>query len=1359
MTILRCLFILCLTLSCFLTTAEEDGETLPFPSAQLAALNDLYISTKGYQWNWRQIEGGGSIWNFSLPDANPCFDQWQGINCTIGTTEYVVSTLRLYNYGLEGALPTTIGNLQNLSELILDNNALTGTVPDSVFSLSHLQILDLSSNRLHGTLSNSLGNLVNLRSLVFDYNLLSGSIPESIGSLSHLQELFLSYNNISSSLPTNFFSLETLHTLQISNNRISGRLTDQWRDLSSLSFLGAYNNLFHGSLSENLFPAMLTSLDFSNNSLTGTLPVSLGSTPLLNMLRLSYNQLHGTIPSTFMSSLTGLQDCNIDFNFFHCSQTDCASHLFDGNPLLKGLGISHNSFSGEMPSIPTIIDFGMRNNYFSKEIPSVYANSKTLFAFDLSNNFLSGHVTLKGSNFGMLNLSFNHFSGGLFNIYPSPANYTDSGVWAIAVNNNQFTGTLPEWGKFVNIGVIVAGNNELTGTLPKHFNRPLSFFGASTNCFHGTIPLGFCTDRPSTSELKYLILNGLSSASSCQLPILPGTAFKSFTLERSVSSEIPSCLFRLPKLKKLHLSGNGLSGSISFPEIGDELMPALSELILSHNFLTGSIPSVFQEKNNWGKLDLSYNQFRGNFLQSISNFSSPNQQLILINNHLSGEIPTSLLQAENIDILEGNLFYCNYQKRDLPSNDPNVMNYSCGTDLANLAIYTYLVVAGAIVISILLVFLLTKYCVNYYYFHLVANFFNNFKLYFEFFHSFCEFERQKAKFLQSDYSSFGLKPPVGNGNASEADFTKQVLLFWVFNQRIRQYSILLTCFIFIILLPSYAGVSKFYSIYENVYAWTISALFLSGKISGIVIAVELFAFLLFSFGILTLLWAQRSPLSDQKRDDELNSDTNEINNRTIKRKLTRFDYSVFVSIALVNFTVMILSDFLYAYIVIHYDTLIITTAEFFLALFKLYWNNIVLWNQIITFHNRFHSLFQRVTSMGFETESWKEFSPSQVNFLSLTINLNNLVYPILAIVIISSNCFYNILFPTEPVSSSFQTTISTEVSTSHVDASSSYDPPFIYSYQCSSVIYSYYIPVYTVMFVFDSLIFPWLKLMKLYYQEIQKSKENEEDEEALLENRRKGADLPSTLTRIELTDTSEMESQKVIMDKSLMENLLVENNIEQGGKQQNRHRVLPEPHFDKSAKRKPPPRKYKNLLHKRFFKTFFHLPTAILMARNRHLFDKNHYLIRCNSTLLILVAYGAFFPPLAMIACFAIILRSFYEEVLIGRYLYKQSLSDSSSNINGGNGERKADLDCSGMLESIRHSLRNIIVVSIVLYAYLIFDIFGKETAWYYSLLPGYVFVVSFLGMFFILPCVLKRRNEKSKNIYTRVTEDDNALE
>jgi hypothetical protein len=726
MRILRCLFILCLTVACFLTTAEVEGEILPFPSAQLAALNDLYTSTKGYQWIWRQGEGTGAIWNFTLPDSNPCVDQWQGINCTLGTTEYVVSILRLYNYRLEGALPASIGNLQNLTELILDNNALTGTVPDSVFSLSHLLILDLSSNRLHGTLSNSLGNLENLQSFVFDYNLLSGSIPESMGSLSNLQEFFLSYNNISSSLPTNFYSLEALHTLQISSNRLTGRLTDKWRGLSSLSFLSAYNNLFYGSLSENLFPATLTSLDFSNNSLTGTLPVSLGSTPLLNTLRLSYNQLDGTIPSTFMSSLTSLQNCNIDFNFFHCSQTDDINHLFDGNPLLKGLGISHNSFSGEFPSIPTIVDFGMRNNYFSKEIPSVYSNRKEVFAFDLSNNFLSGPVTLKGSHFEMLNLSFNHFSGGLSNIYPSPANYTDSGVWAIAVNNNQFTGTLPEWGKFVNIGVIVAGNNQLTGTLPKHFNPPLSFFGASTNCFHGTIPLGFCTSRPSISELKYLILNGLSSAPNCQLPILPGTAFKSFTLERSVNSQIPSCLFRLPKLKKLHLSGNGLSGSISFPEIGDVLMTALSELILSHNFLTGSIPSVFQEKNNWGKLDLSYNQFRGNFLQSISNFSSPNQQLILINNHLSGVIPTSLLQAENIEILEGNLFYCNYQKRDLPSNDPNVMNYSCGTDLANLAIYTYLVVAGAIVFSILLVFLLTKYCVNYYYFHLVANFFNNF---------------------------------------------------------------------------------------------------------------------------------------------------------------------------------------------------------------------------------------------------------------------------------------------------------------------------------------------------------------------------------------------------------------------------------------------------------------------------------------------------------------------------------------------------------------------------------------------------------------------------------------------------------
>jgi len=96
-------------------------------NVQRFILATLFFSTGGYGWIRSQ--------NF-LSSINECF--WEGITCEGGGNNNIAK-IALANNNLTNSLPSELGKLPYLRELIIDGNSLTGT-------LCYKDSLDLNVN-------------------------------------------------------------------------------------------------------------------------------------------------------------------------------------------------------------------------------------------------------------------------------------------------------------------------------------------------------------------------------------------------------------------------------------------------------------------------------------------------------------------------------------------------------------------------------------------------------------------------------------------------------------------------------------------------------------------------------------------------------------------------------------------------------------------------------------------------------------------------------------------------------------------------------------------------------------------------------------------------------------------------------------------------------------------------------------------------------------------------------------------------------------------------------------------------------------------------------------------------------------
>jgi hypothetical protein len=143
-----------------------------------------------------------------------------------------------------------------------------------------------------------------------------------------------------------------------------------------------------------------------------------------------------------------------------------------------------------------------------------------------------------------------------------------------------------------------------------------------------------------------------------------------------LTGSIPPEIGNLTNLTQLYLYNNQLTGSIP-PEIGD--MTNLTYSGFYNNQLTGSIPSEIGNLTNLTYLDLWNNELTGSIPPEIGNLTNL-VSLSFYNNQLTGSIPPEIGNLTNLRHL---YLYNNQLTGEIPESICNLVENNCSISISN----------------------------------------------------------------------------------------------------------------------------------------------------------------------------------------------------------------------------------------------------------------------------------------------------------------------------------------------------------------------------------------------------------------------------------------------------------------------------------------------------------------------------------------------------------------------------------------------------------------------------------------------------------------------------------------------------
>lgn len=355
-------------------------------------------------------------------DGDPCGDKWPKIYCSGNR----VAQIQVQNVGLSGTLPEDFNHLTELVNLGLQRNKFSGKLP-SFSGLSKLQYAFLDENQFDTIPMDFFDGLASLEVLSLSNNPLNESgwiLPKSLGDSAQLTNLSLIGCNLIGPLPDFLGGMQSLAVLQLSYNMLSGEIPVSYGGLPlQILWLNEQKgDQISGSLDVISSMTMIREAWIHGNSLTGSIPSSIGQLTSLQRLWVNNNKLVGEIPAN-LTSLKQLQSLRLDNNLLvgPIPKNSIANFSYANNPtcqVVPGLLCA--------PEVTALLDFLHSVNWpinlatsWSGNDPcngwlGVSCSSASVSTINLPNFNLNGTISAslaKLSNLISVNLQGNHLNG------------------------------------------------------------------------------------------------------------------------------------------------------------------------------------------------------------------------------------------------------------------------------------------------------------------------------------------------------------------------------------------------------------------------------------------------------------------------------------------------------------------------------------------------------------------------------------------------------------------------------------------------------------------------------------------------------------------------------------------------------------------------------------------------------------------------------------------------------------------------------------------------------------------------------------------------------------------------------------
>ncbi|XP_038684019.1 leucine-rich repeat receptor-like protein kinase TDR [Tripterygium wilfordii] len=423
-------------------------------------------------------------------------------------------------------------------------------------------------------------------------------------------------------------------SLDLSNRSISGVIPVEIHYLSaSLVHLNLSRNAFDGPLQPAIFKLnQLRILDISHNNFNSTFPPGISKLRFLRVFNAYSNSFIGSLPEEF-ARLRFLEQLNLGGSYFDGDIPASYGNI----SRLKFLFLAGNQLAGVLPPqlgfLTDLEHMEIGYNQFSGEVPVEFALLSKLKYLDISNCSISGTLPPVLANLTMLEnllLFKNKITGEI------PVSYTNfKALKALDLSDNGLSGTIPGgMGSLTELFEIRLMNNNLTGEVPYGIGNlsNLTTLYLWNNSLTGILPqkLG------SNGKLQAVDL----SSNSLTGPIPPNIClgnqlYKLILFSNSFNGSLPESLTNCTSLWRFRIQNNQLNGSI--PN-GFGLLPNLTYVDLSKNNFTGPIPEDLGNAPRLQFLNVSENSFGTDLPDNI--WKAPNLQIFTASlSNLIGEIP------------------------------------------------------------------------------------------------------------------------------------------------------------------------------------------------------------------------------------------------------------------------------------------------------------------------------------------------------------------------------------------------------------------------------------------------------------------------------------------------------------------------------------------------------------------------------------------------------------------------------------------------------------------------------------------------------------------------------------------------